>query len=282
MEQALYIECYAGISGDMFVASLLDLGVDKDYLLSNLQTLPLEGYKINISRVKKMALDACDFNVILDVDNHDHDMQYLYEENHEHTHEHEHSHEHKHEHHEHHIHEANHTHHIHRNLNDVTTIINNSQITDNAKSIANKIFQIIAEAEAKAHGTSVEQVHFHEVGAVDSIVDITAAAICIDKLNINKVFCSSLSEGKGFVNCQHGAIPIPVPAVVNIVSANDLKLHFTNTKGELITPTGAAIIAAIKTDDSMPENFMIEKIGIGAGKRQYNIPNVVRSMLIKY
>lgn len=282
MEQALYIECYAGISGDMFVASLLDLGVDKDYLLSNLQTLPLEGYKINISRVKKMALDACDFNVILDVDNHDHDMQYLYEENHEHTHEHEHSHEHKHEHHEHHIHEANHTHHVHRNLNDVTTIINNSQITDNAKSIANKIFQIIAEAEAKAHGTSVEQVHFHEVGAVDSIVDITAAAICIDKLNINKVFCSSLSEGKGFVNCQHGAIPIPVPAVVNIVSANDLKLHFTNTKGELITPTGAAIIAAIKTDDSMPENFMIEKIGIGAGKRQYNIPNVVRSMLIKY
>lgn len=282
MEQALYIECYAGISGDMFVASLLDLGVDKDYLLSNLQTLPLEGYKINISRVKKMALDACDFNVILDVDNHDHDMQYLYEENHEHIHEHEHSHEHKHEHHEHHTHEANHTHHIHRNLNDVTTIINNSQITDNAKSIANKIFQIIAEAEAKAHGTSVEQVHFHEVGAVDSIVDITAAAICIDKLNINKVFCSSLSEGKGFVNCQHGAIPIPVPAVVNIVSANDLKLHFTNTKGELITPTGAAIIAAIKTDDSMPENFMIEKIGIGAGKRQYNIPNVVRSMLIKY
>lgn len=282
MEQALYIECYAGISGDMFVASLLDLGVDKDYLLSNLQTLPLEGYKINISRVKKMALDACDFNVILDVDNHDHDMQYLYEENHEHTHEHKHSHEHKHEHHEHHIHEANHTHHVHRNLNDVTTIINNSQITDNAKSIANKIFQIIAEAEAKAHGTSVEQVHFHEVGAVDSIVDITAAAICIDKLNINKVFCSSLSEGKGFVNCQHGAIPIPVPAVVNIVSANDLKLHFTNTKGELITPTGAAIIAAIKTDDSMPENFMIEKIGIGAGKRQYNIPNIVRSMLIKY
>lgn len=269
MEQALYIECYAGISGDMFVASLLDLGVDKDYLLSNLQTLPLEGYKINISHVKKMALDACDFNVILNIDNHDHDMQYLYEENHEHKH-------------EHHTHEIHHSHHIHRNLNDVTTIINNSQITDNAKSIANKIFQIIAEAEAKAHGTSVEQVHFHEVGAVDSIVDITAAAICIDKLNINKVFCSSLSEGKGFVNCQHGAIPIPVPAVVNIISANNLKLHLTNTKGELITPTGAAIIAAIKTDDTLPENFMIEKIGIGAGKRQYNIPNVVRSMLIKY
>lgn len=284
MEQMLYVECYAGISGDMFVASLLDLGVDKDYLLANLQTLPLEGYKINIGRVKKMALDACDFDVILDIDNHDHDMQYLYEENlhHEHTHEHEHSH--SHTHHEHHADETAHAHHHHehRNLNDVAAIINNSQITDNAKAIALKIFRIIAEAEAKAHGTTVDEVHFHEVGAVDSIVDITAAAVCLDKLNINKVVCSSLSEGKGFVNCQHGAIPIPVPAVVNIASSHNLKFHFTDTKGELITPTGAAIIAAIKTADALPENFVIEKVGIGAGKRCYDIPNVVRTMIIKY
>lgn len=272
MEQMLYLECYAGISGDMFVASLLDLGVDKDYLLSNLQTLPLTGYTIDIKRVKKMALDACDFNVILDIDNHDHDMEYLYKEHHHHEHD---DHAETPAHH-------NHHHHEHRNLNDITTIINNSQITDNAKAIALKIFQIIAQAEAKAHGTSVDNVHFHEVGAVDSIVDIVAAAICLDKLNITKVICSPLSEGKGFVNCQHGAIPIPVPAVLNIASEHNLKLHFTDTKGELITPTGAAIIAAIKTDDITPENFTIEKIGIGAGKRQYSIPNVVRSMLIKY
>lgn len=284
MEQMLYLECYAGISGDMFVASLLDLGVETDYLLSNLQTLPLEGYKINISRVKKMALDACDFNVILDIDNHDHDMEYLYEENHHHEHGHEHEHGHAHEHHTHEEHNEthHHYHHEHRNLSDITAIIDNSQLTDNAKAIARKIFQIIAEAEAKAHGTSVENVHFHEVGAVDSIVDIAAAAICLDKLNITKVACSPLSEGKGFVNCQHGAIPIPVPAVVNIASAHNLKLHFTGEKGEFITPTGAAIIAAIKTDDVLPENFTIEKVGVGAGKRQYDIPNVVRAMIIKY
>lgn len=282
MEQMLYLECYAGISGDMFVASLLDLGVETDYLLSNLQTLPLEGYKINISRVKKMALDACDFNVILDIDNHDHDMEYLYEENHHHEHEHEHGHAHEHHTHEEHNETHHHHHHEHRNLSDITAIIDNSQLTDNAKAIARKIFQIIAEAEAKAHGTSVEKVHFHEVGAVDSIVDIAAAAICLDKLNITQVACSPLSEGKGFVNCQHGAIPIPVPAVVNIASAHNLKLHFTGAKGEFITPTGAAIIAAIKTDDVLPENFTIEKVGVGAGKRQYDIPNVVRAMIIKY
>ena len=145
MEQMLYLECYAGISGDMFVASLLDLGVETDYLLNNLQTLPLEGYKINISRVKKMALYACDFNIILDIDNHDHDMEYLYEKNHHHEHGHEHEHGHAHEEHNetHH-----HHHHEHRNLSDITAIIDNSQLTDNAKAIARKIFQIIAEAEA--------------------------------------------------------------------------------------------------------------------------------------
>lgn len=281
MEQMLYLECYAGISGDMFVASLLDLGMDTEYLLNNLQTLPLKGYKVKINRVKKMALDACDFNVILDIDNHDHDMNYLYEENH-HEHIHDHEHGHSHEHHTDETAHIHHHHHEHRNLNDVIAIINNSQITDNAKTIALKIFQIIAEAEAKAHGTTIDAVHFHEVGAVDSIVDITAAAICLDKLGITKVVCSPLSEGKGFVNCQHGAIPIPVPAVVNIASSHNLKFHFTDTKGELITPTGAAIIAAIKTDDVLPENFIIEKVGIGAGKRHYDIPNVVRAMIIKY
>lgn len=281
MEQMLYLECYAGISGDMFVASLLDLGMDTEYLLNNLQTLPLKGYKVEINRAKKMALDACDFNVILDIDNHDHDMNYLYEENH-HEHIHDHEHGHSHEHHTDETAHIHHHHHEHRNLNDVIAIINNSQITDNAKTIALKIFQIIAEAEAKAHGTTIDAVHFHEVGAVDSIVDITAAAICLDKLGITKVACSPLSEGKGFVNCQHGAIPIPVPAVVNIASSHNLKFHFTDTKGELITPTGAAIIAAIKTDDVLPENFIIEKVGIGAGKRHYDIPNVVRAMIIKY
>lgn len=267
MNNILYLECYAGISGDMFVASLLDLGVDKDYLMENLQTLPLDGYKIEISRVKKMALDACDFNVILDIDNHDHDMNYLHSEHHE-AHHHNHSHEHHH-------------HHEHRGLKEIVEIINKSQITDRAKEIAIRIFNIIANAEAKAHGVDIDEVHFHEVGAVDSIVDIVAAAVCIDKLDIDRVVCPKIYEGQGFVRCQHGQIPIPVPAVVNIAIEHGLRLHYTQTKGELITPTGAAIIAGIQTEDKLPEEFIIKKIGIGAGKRKYDIPNVVRAMMIE-
>lgn len=269
MNNILYLECYAGISGDMFVASLLDLGVDKDYLMENLQTLPLDGYKIEISRVKKMALDACDFNVILDIDNHDHDMNYLHNEHHE-AHHHNHSHSHEHHH-----------HHEHRGLKEIVEIINKSQITDRAKEIAIRIFNIIANAEAKAHGASIDEVHFHEVGAVDSIVDIVAAAVCIDKLDIDRVVCPKIYEGQGFVRCQHGQIPIPVPAVVNIAIEHGLRLHYTQTKGELITPTGAAIIAGIQTEDKLPEEFIIKKIGIGAGKRKYDIPNVVRAMMIE-
>ncbi len=262
-ERKLYLECYAGISGDMFVAAFIDLGIDKDYLIKNLNTLPLEGYKIEISRVKKMSLDACDFNVILDSENHDHDLQYLHGEAHTHTHQHD-------------VHD-----HQHRHLADIVTIINNSQISDNAKSIAIKIFDIIAEAEAKAHGIDKKSVHFHEVGAVDSIVDITAAAICLDKLQIKDVICTDLYEGIGTIRCQHGIIPIPVPAVANIATKHNLKLHFTDVQGELITPTGAGIVAAIKTTNTLPESFRIEKIGIGAGKRQYDTTNVVRAMIIK-
>lgn len=269
MNKALYLECYAGISGDMFVGAMLDLGVDAAFLTDSLKTLPLEGYDIKISRVQKMSLSACDFNVILEHDNHDHDMEYLYGKGDAAEHKHDHAHEHRHA-------------HTHRHLSDVLQIIDASKISDNAKSLARKIFTIIAQAEAKAHGKNVEEVHFHEVGAVDSIVDITAAAVCIDALGISEVICPSLTEGRGCVRCQHGLIPIPVPAVVNIAAAHKLKLHFTDQPGEFITPTGAAIVSAVKTSDTLPDTFTIAKVGIGAGKRQYDIPNVLRAMLIEY
>jgi len=127
----------------------------------------------------------------------------------------------------------------------------------------------------------LEHVHFHEVGAVDSIVDIVAVAVCVDNLGITEVIVPELYEGRGFVRCQHGTIPIPVPAVANIAVAHDLHLHITSTEGELVTPTGAAIVAAIKTSDKLPEKFSIEKIGIGAGKRTYDRPSMLRAMLIK-
>ena len=153
-------------------------------------------------------------------------------------------------------------------------------MTENAKKIALRIFEILAEAESKAHNVPVDQVHFHEVGAVDSIVDIVSVAVCLDDLDVTEVIVPVLCEGRGTVRCQHGILPIPVPAVANIVSANHLHLKMTEVEGELVTPTGAAIVAAVKTKDKLPETFEIQKIGIGAGKRQYECPGILRAMFI--
>lgn len=275
MSNNLYLECYSGISGDMMVASLLDLGASEEVLNKALSSLQVDGFKIAISRVSKNGLDACDFNVILDEkhENHDHDMNYLYgEEEHNHNHEvydqHHHDHDHNH-------------HHEHRGLSDIISIIEKANITNNAKKIAINIFNILGKAEAKAHGVSIDEVHFHEVGAVDSIVDIIAVAVCLDNLQIEEVIVPVLYEGSGFIRCQHGLIPVPVPAVSHIVANNNLKLHLTNTQGELVTPTGAAIVAAIKTNDKLPGEFSIKKIGLGAGKRTYENPSILRAMLIE-
>ncbi|WP_286944847.1 nickel pincer cofactor biosynthesis protein LarC [Acetobacterium sp. UBA5834] len=280
MSQTLYLECYSGISGDMTVAALLDLGADQQLLKKALKSLPITGFETVISRVKKAGLDVCDFQVILDQDNHDHDMAYLHGDDHHHQGE-KHTHHHLTElgHHHPHQEKKNHSH-DHRGLPEIVEIINQAQITDHAKALAIRIFSIIADAEAKAHGVDRERVHFHEVGAVDSIVDIVAVAVCLDNLNIREVIVPDVYEGRGFVRCQHGVIPVPVPAVTHIAASHQLNLHITDTNGELITPTGAAIVAAIKTCDQLPRQFAIEKTGIGAGKRTYDRPSLLRAMLI--
>jgi len=269
--KTLYLECFSGISGDMTVAALIDLGVDHSYLLNALNSLNLKGYEVKISWVNKSGIDACDFNVVLDKahENHDHDMAYLHgagQHGHHHDHEHEHGHEHPHE---------------HRNLESIQAIINCSGLSRQAKVTALKIFQVIAEAEAKAHNKPLNEVHFHEVGAVDSIVDIAALAVCLDALEIKNVIVSELYEGQGTVRCQHGVLPIPVPAVANIISAYELPMHIMNIHGEFVTPTGAAIAAALRTDRQLPEHFRILKTGIGAGKREYEKASILRAMLIE-
>lgn len=276
MKKTLYLECYSGISGDMTVAALLDLGVDPDKLRNALESLPLSGFTTRISRVQKAGIDACDFDVVLEEENHDHDMEYLHGHEHEHEHHHEHEHEHGHHHHHHH-----HEHHEHRGLAEIVDILERSALTPSAKALAIKIFRIIAEAEAKAHGLPVEEVHFHEVGAVDSIVDIAAVSFCFDALGIDEVIVPFLYEGTGTVRCQHGILPVPVPAVTNIAEAHHLDLHMTQTHGEFVTPTGAAIVAAIRTGDTLPADFRIMKTGIGAGKRSYERPSLLRAMLIE-
>lgn len=284
MGKTLYLECYSGISGDMTVAALLDLGADPAVLERTLRSLPVSGFQTVISRVKKSGLDACDFAVKLDKkhENHDHDMEYLH--GHPHSHEGEHGHHHSHECEHGHSHEEAHGHthyHEHRGMKEIREIIQGSDMTERAKKTALCIFEVLAQAESKAHGLPVEEVHFHEVGAVDSIVDIAAAAVCLDDLDITEVIVPVLYEGTGFIRCQHGVIPVPVPAVVNIASAHDLKLKITEIQGELVTPTGAAIVAALRTSEKLPEEFRIIRTGLGAGKRKYECPGLLRAMLIE-
>ena len=297
----LYLECNSGISGDMTVAALLDLGADRQILLDALSSLPLTGYSIEIKDVYKSGIRACDFNVILDHDNHDHDMDYLHGHAHNMTDEHDHTHSHnlsddhgqihRHDHsmtvgdvHGHDTDESQHIHHHHhdaRNLNDITKIIQTGQLSSGAKDLALKIFQILAEAEATVHGKTLEEIHFHEVGAVDSIVDIVAVAVCIDNLSPSGIVISALTDGKGQIRCQHGLIPVPVPAVTAIAMQNDLTLNISDVEGELVTPTGAAIAAAVRTATTLPKEFRIRRIGFGAGKRDYAATGLLRAMLLQ-
>lgn len=280
MSKTLYLECYSGISGDMTVAALLDLGADREVLKESLKSLPVGGFRTEITRVKKSGLDACDFSVILEQDNHDHDMEYLHGSEKSYTGHHEHSHEVNHEHHHGHTHSHEHPH-EHRGMKEITEIIQKSEMTVRAKKMAMRVFGILAQAESKAHGVPIEEVHFHEVGAVDSIVDIAAIAICMDNLDISNVIVPVLYEGTGFIRCQHGQIPVPVPAVTHIAETHKLKLKITDIQGELVTPTGAAVVAAFRTSDRLPEDFTMLKTGIGAGKRQYRCPGILRAMLIR-
>lgn len=298
----LYLECNAGISGDMLVAALLDLGADRAKLDEALQSIPAKGFTYNISRVSKAGVDCCDFDVVLDAEheNHDHDMSFLHgdavaahvhshehehchEHHHDHEHHHEHDHEHEHEHHHDHVHtpHEHHHHHEHRGLKEVIEIINGTQMSEQARALALKIFDIIAEAEGKAHAVAKEDVHFHEVGAIDSIVDIVAIAVCFDSLGVDEVIVPELCEGRGTVRCQHGVLPVPVPATANIMQSFGLNVRLLPVQGEFVTPTGAAAAAALMTTDELPEQFKICAIGLGAGKRQYERPSILRALLIE-
>ena len=252
----LYFECGNGISGDMSVGALLDLGASRDKLDTALKSMGLdEEFTYKISEVKVNSIKATDFDVVCS------SLAPLGREGRGEGH---HHHEHPHEH-------GKHSHH-HRNLSDVISIIDKSDTTENAKNLAKRIFTIVAEAESKVHGLPLNEVHFHEIGAIDSIADIVSFAVLFNDLGVNKVYFKSLTEGTGTVECQHGIMNVPVPAVCEIASKYKLPLKITDNEGEMITPTGAAIAAALYTGEKLPETMTIEKVGNGAGKRPYKNP----------
>lgn len=249
--KTLYFDCSSGISGNMTLGALLEIVGDEKYLLEELKKLNVDGYKIEISKQVKNGITGTYVDVILE------------NECHHHHHEHDHDHEHHH-------------HHEHRNLYDVNTIIDNSSLDENTKALAKRIFLRVAKAESKVHNKPLDEVHFHEVGAIDSIVDIVGTAILINKINPEKIIASVVNDGYGFIECAHGTMAVPVPATSEIFAASNVKFRQIDIDTELVTPTGAAIIAELAEDFTTLPTMVTEKIGWGTGSKNLKIPNVLK------
>lgn len=241
--KTLYFDCSSGISGNMTLGALLEIVGDDNYLLQELKKLNVDGYKIEISNKVKNGITGKYVDVILD-DEHHH--EHIHEHNNEHLHNEEHSHSH---------------HHEHRNLNDVNEIIDKSSIDEKSKELAKRIFLRVAKAESKVHNKPLEEVHFHEVGAIDSIVDIVGTAILINKINPDKILSSVVNDGYGFIECAHGTMAVPVPATTEIFANSNVKFRQIDVDTELVTPTGAAIIAELAEDFTTLPAMITRKIG---------------------
>ncbi|TVQ02114.1 MAG: nickel pincer cofactor biosynthesis protein LarC [Balneolaceae bacterium] len=266
----LYYDCFAGISGDMHLGAMIDAGVDPDYLISELNKLNLTGYKLHIYREKRKSIEGTKVDVILDNDSQAHNHHGHGHHHHDHEHHHHHDHDHGHAH----SHKHDHHHHEHRNFNDIKKILANSELSKPTINRALKMFSLIAEAEAKIHGVSIDDIHFHEVGAVDSILDITGAAICLEYLKPDKIFCSTIELGGGMVKCAHGLMPVPAPATSEILKGIPVKTG--GTPHEATTPSGAAILAANVDEFTDSLSFRTIKTAYGIGHRDMELPNILR------
>lgn len=237
MEQRiLYFDIVNGISGDMTLATLLNLGVPKEIFLEELSKLNLDDeFDIKIISKIENGIKGTNVDVIIKEDN------------------------------------------ACRHLVDIFNIIDNSRLNENVKSMAKRIFMVIGEAEAKVHGTTIDKIHFHEVGAIDSIVDIVGVSILIDLLCVDKIYASTVPVGSGFVKCDHGIMPVPAPATLEILK--DVPIKLNSVKGECTTPTGAAIVKTLCEEFIDTLEFEPKQIGYGVGHKIFELPNILRSVL---
>lgn len=239
----LHFDCSSGISGDMTLAALVDACQGKEYLIKELEKLRLQGYEIIIERKSKNCIMMTDL-----------DVKILSDETQE----------------------------AERNFYDICQLIDNSSITENAKKISKQIFAEITKAEAKVHGKTIEEVHFHEVGAIDSIVDIVGTAIMIDYIKPDKIISSPLHDGHGFITCRHGIIPVPVPAVAAMLEGSNIPVIYEDVDTELVTPTGCGIIKSLANEiGRIKEEVTVEQVGYGMGKRQTSLFGAVRIIIGK-
>ena len=283
--KTLYLDIFSGISGDMFIGALIDLGVNAQKLQQELSKLKLNGYHLHVSRQHKSAIAGVKFDVHL-AHHHDHDEEHSHGHDHHDDHDHEHSHSHgEHEHHHEHGHHHEHEHHHHdeqRTFTQIKKLISGSKLSPWVKKKSVAVFHRIAEAEGKIHGLPPEKVHFHEVGAVDSIVDIVGACIGLEMLGKPRVLSAPVTEGTGWVKCAHGRFPIPAPATLAILGARGIGVTQCEEPNELVTPTGAALLAEFVENFGAMGGLVAEKIGFGLGSRDNKTrPNVLRAILGK-
>ncbi len=252
---SLYLEAFSGISGDMFIGALLDLGLNFDDFQRQLSKLHVSGYQLKAEQIAKSHIYGTNFDTILDVAGKDDAVVSPADQKH-----------------------AHHHHHQHRHLNDIRTLIQESDLSQNVKDHAISVFTEIAKAEAHVHHMSVEDVHFHEVGALDSIIDIVGAFVALEMLNIDHVYCSEISDGSGFIHVAHGVMPVPVPAVMQMRTGTTIPIRqLPNIRTELVTPTGMGLIKEIVTEfGPIPDDFELETVGYGFGNREIPQLNALR------
>jgi hypothetical protein len=279
--KTLYLDIFSGISGDMFMGAMLDLGVKMDDLTRELGGLRLGGFHLHGSRERRFQIEGVRFQV-----HEGHEHTHGHEDHHEPGHEHAHGHEHANDHPQEHGHEHPHEHmHEHggehgRTYADLKRLIQESPLSEWVKGKSVAVFGRIALAEGKIHGVPAGNVHFHEVGALDSIVDIVGACVALELLGKPRVLSGTVVEGHGWVDCAHGRFPVPAPATLEILAARGIPMAQCDEPSELVTPTGAALLAEFVEKFGPMENFVPERVGFGVGGRDNKTrPNVLRAIL---
>ena len=267
MTKVLYLECKMGAAGDMLMAALSEL-VDQETFVSEMNKLGLDKVNLKCEKTKKQGITGTYMHVLIDGeeegDHHHHDH---------HDHDHEHTH---HHHHDAHDHEHHHDHH-HTSYKDIEDIIGSLNVSDNVKKNSLEVYKLIAEAESKVHDTTVEEIHFHEVGNLDAVMDIVGVSLLIEKLNVDMIIASPVAVGNGFVKCAHGTLPVPAPATALILEG--IPSYAGDIEGELCTPTGAALLKHYVTSfENMPV-MKTEKIGYGLGKKDFSKANMIRAFI---
>ncbi len=290
----LYIDCGMGAAGDMLTAALLELFDNKEEMLARLNNMGIPGVTFSVSKASKCGIGGTHMHVSIngveeaEMDHHEHHHEHTHEDgtvhshdhhhhDHDHDHHHDHDHDHHHDHHEHDHHHDHHHEHFHASMAEIEHIIDSLNVSDSVKDKAKNVYKLIAEAESTVHGVPVSDIHFHEVGKMDAIADITAVSFLLEELKVDKVIASPIHVGSGTVKCAHGILPVPAPATALILE--NVPMYGGEIKGELCTPTGAALVKTNVDEFGNMPLIETKKIGYGVGNKDFERANIIRAIL---